>query len=44
MTKCLIYHNQTNFVHLLQNKLSIEYFTCDKLKIYLTSTRMVLHI
>ena len=27
----LIYHTQTSLQHLLQNKLNMAYFTCDKL-------------
>ena len=41
---CFIYRNQTILQYLLRNKLNIEYFTCDKLKTYLTSVSMVLHI
>jgi len=32
MTQRLIYHNQTSLEHLLQNKLNIEYVTCDKVQ------------
>jgi len=33
--KRLIYHKQTSLEHILQNVLNIEYFKCDKLKLYL---------
>jgi len=34
MQGTLIYQNQTYLQHVLRNKLYIEYFMCDKSKIY----------
>ena len=41
--KNFIYYNQTSIQHFLQDQVHIEYFTCDKLNIQLTSISMVLH-